>query len=659
MYIIEVIPIAKSIGTDTLSYFTSKEIPQGAIVDIPLRKKIVQGIVVSVRSAEDIKSEIKNASFELKKLDKVKAKEFLSESFMNMAQEISDYYATSIGSVIKTLVPDYILKNVGKLKAPKNNLSEQQKIDKINKTNETNKIEKKVLQEKYIMQGDDDERFGAWKSLVRQEFAKKKSVLFIFPTIEDTEHAFELLEKGVPGYVFILNGSLTPKKIIETWNTIATEPHPVVVIATGGFFSIARPDIETIVVERESSKAYKIPRRPYLDIRHVAEVYAEKIGIKIFFADNFLKIETLYRESQGELVASSPFKFRSLSTATDVLIDMKVHKTTIPGFIIFSEEVDRLIKKTKDESEHMIILATRRGLSPSTVCGDCQTIVVCNNCSAPVVLHKSGDSAGTGNSAHGAEKNFFMCHHCGERRSAAEYCKHCNSWKLGALGIGIDTVIEKMKEKFPDISIFKIDSDSTKTRTAKSIVQKFKAKPGSILVGTEMMLQYIHDKVENSAIISLDSLFALPDFRIQEKILYMLIRMRAITTKIFIAQTRKIDEKVFEYGLKGNMSEFYKSTIEERKKFNYPPFSTLIKLTLEGKKDQIVKEMEEAQSILDPYEVEIFPAFTNTVRGNFVLHGLIRISNSNGRKWPHNDLVDKLKSLSPAISVRVDPETLL
>jgi primosomal protein N' (replication factor Y) len=250
-----------------------------------------------------------------------------------------------------------------------------------------------------------------------------------------------------------------------------------------------------------------------------------------------------------------------------------------------------------------------------------------------------------------------MCHRCGDRRSAEEYCKTCNSWRLTTIGIGIDMVSDEIKNKFPDSNILKLDSDSVKSpKIAKSIIQKFKSHPGSILIGTEIMLQYLHDKVDNSAIISLDSLFALPDFRIQEKILYMLIRIRALTTKNYLVQTRKSDEKVFEYGLKGNMIDFYRNTIEERKKFNYPPFTKLIKITLEGKKEEIVKEMEQAQNILDPYEVEVFPAFTHTVKGNFVLHGLLRINNN---EWPKQDLIDKIKQLSPAITVKVDPDSLL
>ena len=76
MFIIEVIPIAKGIGTDTLSYFTSKEVSIGAVVLIPLRKKIIKGIVTSIRPALDIKSEIRGAPFAMKKLETVKGMEF-------------------------------------------------------------------------------------------------------------------------------------------------------------------------------------------------------------------------------------------------------------------------------------------------------------------------------------------------------------------------------------------------------------------------------------------------------------------------------------------------------------------------------------------------------------------------------------------------------
>ena len=80
----------------------------------------------------------------------------------------------------------------------------------------------------------------------------------------------------------------------------------------------------------------------------------------------------------------------------------------------------------------IFLYAARKGMASITICGDCGNNVVCLECGSSVVLHTKE----TG--------NFFLCHRCGERRSAEEVCKVCGSWKLMPLGIGI----EKVKGEF-------------------------------------------------------------------------------------------------------------------------------------------------------------------------------------------------------------------
>jgi primosomal protein N' (replication factor Y) len=316
-------------------------------------------------------------------------------------------------------------------------------------------------------------------------------------------------------------------------------------------------------------------------------------------------------------------------------------------FRVLSNELEDLIKTNRDESTHLFAFATRRGLSSITVCDDCENIVMCRQCKTPVVLHTSEDSG----------RNFFMCHVCGDRRSAEETCQSCGSWRLTPLGIGVDRVYEEIKTSFPDVDIFRIDADSTKTdKQIKETLEKFKAKPGSILVGTEMAMQYLGDKIDHIAVVSLDSLFSLPDFRIQEKIMYLLVRLRAQSSRSILVQTRRAEQKVFEYGLKGNLSDFYRDNLEERKQFSYPPFSTLVKITIEGKKDEIANEMGEIAKFLEPIEIDVFPAFTSTVRGKSVIHGLIKIPSNS---WPDSDLISKIRTLPPNITIKINPESLL
>lgn len=663
MNIITVIPLTRSKVAGELSYFTASEVPIGAIVSVPLRSKNIHAIVTEVRPAVDLKAEIKDSSFQLRRLGKIKTSAFFPPTFMEACKKLAEYYATNIGSIIDTMISDSLMENAHKIALP---VHQNQFFNEIKST--------AVIDETFAIQGDDEDRLGSWRSLIRQEFARKRSVAIYVPTIEDAETMTASLTKGIEGYIFTLHGKLAKKNIIETWGNIAEIIHPVVIVATGSFSILPRNDIDTVIIERENSRGWITQKNPYLDMRHALETICRRQKQTVYRADTMLRIETLHRIDTHEIAQGSPFKWRSISNATDILVDMRTGlkdqgsgKTLSrePGndnptsltlqspeeinikFRVLSNELEKLIEQNREESTHLFILTIRRGISPITICGDCENIVSCDNCSSPMVLHASKTSG----------KNFFMCHKCGERRNADEVCRNCNSWRLTPLGVGIDRVYEEIRIRFPSIDIFKIDADATKTDTEiNSVIDGFKAKPGSILLGTEMAIVHLNEKIDHIAIASLDSLFALPDFRIQEKIMYAITRLRAIANKSILVQSRKAEEKVFEYGLKGNLSDFYRANLEERKQFSYPPFSTLIKITIEGKKEKIAAKMAEVQELLDPREVEVFPAFTSTIRNNSIIHGLIRLPEGG---WPNSDLTARLRSLPPEVKIKVDPESLL
>jgi primosomal protein N' (replication factor Y) len=562
---------------------------------------------------------------------------------------LADYYATTIGAIIDTMVSNLILDNVNKIAPP---LPPQASFD-IPSTITKPKIKSRI----FAIQGDDTDRMSSWRSLIRQEFASKRSIVIYVPTIEDCNRIFSAMEKGIEGYIFSLNSDLTSKKLISIWKTIAEIDHPIVVVATGSFPLLPRADVNTVIIEKENGRGWISQKAPYLDMRHAIETIAKHNKQMIYLADSILRLETLNAVENETIEEGSPFKWRSVSLARDSLIDMRPPKDSVkvsiatekkePRFKIISNELESLIKTLGEENTQLFIFANRRGLSPVTVCDDCGNIVMCKQCKATVVLHTSEETG----------KNFFMCHICGDRRSAEEDCLTCGSWRLTPLGIGIDRVYEEIRSCFKDVEIIKIDSDTTKTdKEVREAIEKFKSKPGSILLGTELAIQNFGDKVDHVAIVSLDSLFSLPDFRIQEKIMYTLVRLRAQATRSILVQTRKAEQKVFEYGLKGNLSDFYRTAVDERKQFDYPPFSTLVKITIEGKKDEIANTMADVAKFLEPHDIDIFPAFTATVRGKSIIHGLLKIAT---HAWPDPDLSKKLRSLPPNVMVKVNPESLL
>ena len=325
-------------------------------------------------------------------------------------------------------------------------------------------------------------------------------------------------------------------------------------------------------------------------------------------------------------------------------------------FRVLSDRLEEVIRQSREDNSHIFIMTARRGLSSLIICDDCETIVSCKECSAPVVLHASKDTG----------RNFFMCHNCGARRGADELCVNCGGWRLTALGIGTERVIEEIRAKFPNADIVSVDADNTKTeRAIHAAMKRFRDKPGSILVGTEMALLHLSEPVEHIAIASIDSLLSLPDFRIQERMMYALIRLRNLAKRTFIVQTRRAEEEVFAYGIKGNLGDFYRRMISERKQFSYPPFSLLIKISIEGKKELIAKEMANIRTLIAPdiapNELDVFPAFTSAKsgksgKGRSVIHGLVKMRAAH---WPKQELVEKLRLLPQHISVKIDPESLL
>lgn len=622
MKLLKVFPVAKGINKESLSYFTGSDVSSGSVVKVPLRKKTTMAIVVSTEEILDVKTEIKRADYEIRKVEKIKSSTLFTVEFMAAVNKCAQYFAATAGSILNSVIPKAIIENAEKIKVE---IKEPKNIR---------------AHEKLVIQSDDEERYATYKSLIREEFARGYSVYFCLPTIQDIKKAYEKFAKGIEQYTFVLHGLLNKKEQIELWNKASAENHPILLISTSPFLGIARQDIGTIIVDKENARAYKSSARPFLDGRIFAETLAEKIKAKIIFGDLLLRTETVFRHNNAELFDVAPLKFRSLTTSDQKIIDMKKAE-----FNLLSDELTDLIIKNQTNDENLFVFVARRGLSPSTVCGDCGTLVVCNNCGAPTVLHKA------------TTENFFLCHRCGEHRIAMEKCRHCQGWKLVTFGIGIEAVEEELKNRFPKIKIFKIDSDSVSThKKATETVEKFYSAPGSILLGTEMALLYLRDTIANSAVVSMDSFFSIPDFRINEKVMNILLKIRSITSRDFLLQTRNIDQVIFRYALGGNLADFYRDEIKERELLNYPPFSIPIKITLTGDKKTVLSGMENLQKLMSPYETDIFPAFIPNTRGKFSMHGLIKIKKDN---WVDETLLNKLKSLPPAYIINIDPESLL
>ncbi len=184
--------------------------------------------------------------------------------------------------------------------------------------------------------------------------------------------------------------------------------------------------------------------------------------------------------------------------------------------------------------------------------------------------------------------------------------------------------------------------------------------------------------IDHAAVISLDSLFALPDFRINERIMAIITTLRTITDKTLIVQSRSVHRQTLSHALAGDTTAFYQNEVAERKALDYPPFSTFIKITLAGKEASVRQEMSDLKHFLGNYPVRVFPAFTHLVRNQFIMHALLKLPKGmwsirratlpgevttsalhDDDTKSASDLLEKLRSLPPQFTIQVDPESVL
>jgi primosomal protein N' len=201
--------------------------------------------------------------------------------------------------------------------------------------------------------------------------------------------------------------------------------------------------------------------------------------------------------------------------------------------------------------------------------------------------------------------------------------------------------------------VLRLDRESTKERKqALRTVETFYNSPGSVLVGTELALPFLTKPLHTVAVASLDELFSIPDFRIHERVLYLLYKLRSIADDTFLLQTRTPDSPALQAVFEGNVHTFIENELEMRKVLHFPPFSIPIKITCYGKPDALGSAMQELALKLKPSVFDIFPALEKHPKGKVGLSGVIKIPVS---AWPDERILNILRALPRSVEINVDP----
>jgi len=644
MKIISVIPLKKGILKGDLTYFTNLNISIGDVVSVPIRSKKTLALVISSEELKDAKSSIKGMNFNLRKVIENKGNSIFLKEFLDTIFDTSKYFAQNKNNTLSSLIPNIFIEKYDKII----NTSAEKKFTPYKKK------ENNLRAEKLLFQYPLEDRISIYKTLIRESFARGKSIFLILPTKIDIDKFTSQLSKGIEQFTFSMHSGISVKKNLIAYEKIITSSHPVLIMGTPPFLSIPRKDIGTVILEHENSNAYKMITKPHLDLRVFAEIYASKINAKFIIADEMLRFETIERKETDNLNPLHPLSFRlDFDGEIEILGKEKKEKK----FQILENNSVEEIKLSLEKKQNVFIFSLRKGLATMTVCKDCGETVNCEKCGAPLVLYLS----------HKGKKRMFVCNRCEKEIDGDIVCGSCGSWNLIPLGIGTDTVFEDVKKIFPKIKVFQLDKESAKTAEgAKKTIEEFEKNPGSILVGTEMTFFYLQKKVPLSVIASFDSLWSMPNFKMGEKIIQIVLSITGNTTEKLIIQTKNENDSIILAIKSGNLLPFVREELEDREKLNYPPFKRFIKITHLGDKEQTARARKILEEMFKEYSPEIFSGFMPRLKGKYLTNALIKI---DPQRWSlpelsANSIIDenlfsKLSSLPPSFEVFVDPEDLL
>ena len=592
MKIVTVIPLRKGLLKNDLTYFTSKDIAEGDVVKIPLRGKEALGLVISASDVGATKSDIKGMSFNLKKILEVKGPSIWEKKFLEAVLDTCKYFAVSRSAGATALIPTIFRENYDILtefkKAPMENDPTVENLRPINRN---------LHPEKLLLQIGMEDRISFYKNLVRGAFVAKHSVFIVLPTERDISVFSQSLSKGIENFTFSLHASVKPKKLIEDYGKIVSSDHPILILGTAPFLSIPRNDIGTIVVEHESSPAYKMQYRPQLDLRIFAEILASKIGARFILGDSMLRFESLAKKETQFWSLAQPLSFRS-DFKGKIIVSEKYNENSKnevknKKFRILSKECKSRILEAVKGKRSVFIFSLRKGLATYTICRDCQEPIFCDKCVSPVALYTSRDK----------KRRMFMCNRCHTEKDPLMTCPNCGSWNLIPLGIGTDTVHEEIKRIFLEnkvnAKVFKLDKESAKTsKGAEKMVGEFEESSGSVLIGTELALFYLEKKIPFSVVASFDSLYSIPSFKMSEKIIRLLSSIISKTDDVLFIETKNESDSGILAVKNDMILQFVRDELNEREELNYPPFARFIKITHLGGKQETAEAKKTIQEFL-------------------------------------------------------------
>ena len=420
--------------------------------------------------------------------------------------------------------------------------------------------------------------------LILKALQDQKQVLFLLPEIALTVQIMERLQRVFGSRLGIYHSKYSDAERVEIWKKqVSACPYDIIIGARSAAL-LPFKNLGLVIIDEEHETSYKQQDpAPRYHARSAAIMLASMYGAKTLLGSATPCMETYTNAKNGKFgYVRLDKRYKDIALPKIEVVDVKdmTRRKMMKG--PFSPRLLEAIQESLDNNKQVILFQNRRGFVPIVECQDCGWIPKCEHCDVSLTMHKN--------------INLLTCHYCGYTYAIPKVCPKCGGIHLRGRGFGTEKIEDQIMELFPEAKVARMDLDTTRTKNAYArIIEDFAYGKTNVLIGTQMITKGLDfDRVQLVGILDADSMLNYPDFRAYEHSYMMLQQVSGRAGRkgkqgLVILQTKSADLPVIEQVAANDSKTFYEDLDEERRLFNYPPYTRLIYVYLKHQHDNVVE----------------------------------------------------------------------
>lgn len=593
---------------EALTYESSETLSTGQVVEVPLQRSKVLGFVGSRLS--------RAPSFPVKSILRVFPDLQLPTTSLELFHWLRQYYPAPSGLVSGLFLPKELPQKISipepiKLRHAETNLpplteAQQRITDELSNTSQT-----------ALLHGDTGTgKTRIYAALAKQQLANGKSVVILTPEIGLTPQLAHYFQEHFGEQVTIAHSQLTPAVRRQIWLSVATDTSPRIIIGPRSSLFLPISSLGLIVVDEAHDGSYKQDQAPHYQATRVAAKLANAHGALCLLGTATPLIDDYHRLAQhGNPIFRLTEPVHATIKPPQITLVDRNNKDEFTQSFLCSNTLITEIANTKTRGLSSLVFLNRRGTARQIVCQTCGWIATCPHCDIPLTFHH--------------DSHRLVCHTCNHQQAVPTSCQDCGGTELLFKIAGTKALVQELERLFPGYRIKKFDSDDSKSEQLHTQYQALKEGAFDIVVGTQMITKGLDlPKLGLVGVPYADTSLYLPDYTADEhtyQLLSQVLGRVGRTTKqtSVVIQSFQPEHPSLQGAIHKDWDTFYAAQLQERKQFNYPPFTYLLKLHISRKTDDGAKQAAQklAATLTKTHpKVEILPAsprFYHKTHGNY------------------------------------------